>query len=185
MSGPWYGLWYGDSTLTPGSEKKRLLEQIRHWRDQLINLTRRNRLLYFKPTKASTLLVMEPALPDVVRRLDGDPRSGWSFFSPPELAEDEQDEGFAADVESRPERAINELVTQFSDPNQLHRTLRNLDRRANQEYLDKGIWILYLGLGMLVWHDDQIDEDVRSPLVLKPVLVSRETPRNPYRLTAV
>ena len=43
--------------------------------------------------------------------------------------------------------------------------------QIRKEYLDKGIWILYLGAGMLVWRDDERESDVKSPLVLKPVLV--------------
>ena len=166
------------------SQRNRLLEQIGRWRDQLINLTRRNRLLYFKPTKASTFLISEPALGQILRRLDNHQRLGWGFLMPAEPLETDSDEEPLGETEQPPERAADELFTQFSDPDLLQRTLRNLDRRANQEYLDKGIWILYLGVGMLVWHDEEMETDVKSPLVLKPVLISRETPRSPYRLTA-
>lgn len=164
---------------------ERLLEQIRLWRDQLLNLTRRNRLLYYRPTRASTLVLREPSMEALLRRLDKDTRLGWGFFIPGSEGDEdlELDLGDSSTSSASDVRADDELLTHFSEAAPLARALRNLDRRASQEYLDKGIWILYLGLGMLVWKDQ--DEEVRSPLILKPVLVTRETPRSPYRLTAM
>jgi very-short-patch-repair endonuclease len=49
-----------------------------------------------------------------------------------------------------------------------------LSRRAAQEFMDKGLWILYLGVGMLHWSDpaDGRTEFQDSPLLLVPVRVS-------------
>jgi very-short-patch-repair endonuclease len=47
----------------------------------------------------------------------------------------------------------------------------SLSRRATQEFMDKGLWILYLGVGMLHWSDpaDGRAEVQDSPLLLIPV----------------
>jgi very-short-patch-repair endonuclease len=46
-----------------------------------------------------------------------------------------------------------------------------LARRASTEFMDRGIWVLYLGIGMLRWSDpaDQRAEPQDSPLLLLPV----------------
>lgn len=46
-----------------------------------------------------------------------------------------------------------------------------LARRTSQEFMDKGLWILYLGVGMLHWSDpaDGRAEAQDSPLLLVPV----------------
>lgn len=63
--------------------------------------------------------------------------------------------------------------------------LRTLDRRTRQEFLDKGLWVLYLGLGMLRWTESDADnEPLLSPLVMLPVRLERSGAQAPYRLLA-
>ena len=135
-----------------------MLDQIDVWRKELINLARSNRLLYFKHTKSSTLeLACEPGRVDdvVARLLSG---GSWRFHFPPESHEPLQgeldsDEAqlFADDVPEVPES--DELITNKTDARTLGNALRLLDRRATQEFMDKGIWILYLAAGVLHWTD--------------------------------
>ena len=72
------------------------------------------------------------------------------------------------------------LLGRKPDEASLTTTLQTLQRRSEQEYLDKGLWVLYLGLGMLHW-DDQGSE-ARSPLALLPVAVSRPSPGAAYEV---
>ncbi len=51
--------------------------------------------------------------------------------------------------------------------------------------MDKGLWILYLAAGFLKWVDPDTKEEAASPLVLIPVQLHRENPREPYRLARV
>jgi hypothetical protein len=158
--------------------RDRVLAQIELWRRELVNLTRRNRLLNFRPSKSSTLeLVVEPdELSSVVEHVLAG--KFWRFFEPPEVAEGEE----------RPEQLMpnpGELITDKKDAGALLRTLRTLDRRATQEYMDKGLWILYLAAGLLRWIDPDTKEETSSPLVLVPVALLRDSPRAPYRLAKI
>ena len=76
----------------------------------------------------------------------------------------------------------DELVTSKTTARDLGNALRALDRRATQEFMDKGIWILYLAAGMLHWTDPDTGEQAESPLVMIPVQLFRENPREPYEL---
>lgn len=178
MSGP------DDNTTAPPDldprlqGRERVLAQIELWRRELVNLTRRNRLLNFRPSKSSTLeLVVEPdELSSIVEHLLSG--NSWRFFEPPETPEGEE----------RPEQLMpnpGELITDKRDSGSLLRTLRTLERRATQEYMDKGLWILYLAAGLFRWIDPDTKEATSSPLVLVPVALLRESPRAPYRLAKV
>ncbi len=151
--------------------KDRILQQIKAWREELINLSKRNRLLFFKHSKTSTLEIKMPASAAVISRLQTN-RRNWQFFMPP-------------DPELDPPRAPaeDELVTQKEDQQSLLATLKSLERRTAQEFMDKGLWVLYLGVGILRWVDPEEQSVAESPLWLVPIVIRRETPREPFRMS--
>lgn len=152
--------------------RKRVLQQIQRWREELVDLTRNNRLLYFRHTKTRTLEIESPQSTQVVEGLHG---SGWRFYFPSDDDTDDAD----------PAPSDGELVTQKRSAQELHRALRILDRRTSEEFMDKGLWVLYLGFGMLHWTDPEHEESAESPLLLIPVTLERESPRDPYTLRSV
>lgn len=168
--------------------RERVLAQIEVWRKELVNLARSNRLLHYRETRASTLGIVaeEDEVASIVERTLRGER--WTFFVPPDADEAENDEellntGFHAPAPEGFLPGPRELLTDKVDARSLTRTLQNLDRRANQEYMDKGLWILYLAAGLLRWIDPDTKDEVRSPLLLIPISLHRENPREPYRLT--
>jgi hypothetical protein len=158
--------------------RDRVLAQIEAWRKELVNLARSNRLLHYRDTKASTLAIVreEHELASIVNWLLAG--KAWRFFNPPD-PEDDPGNVDPDDLVAEPD----ELITEKKDQASLLRTLRTLDRRATQEAMDKGLWILYMAAGMLNWVDPDTDEESASPLILIPVTLHRENPREPYRMT--
>lgn len=74
---------------------KRVLEQLARWREDLINLSRTNRLVYFRRTKTSTLEIRSPLAGELLSRLSS--TRGVRIWEPPvELQPDLNDN--AADV---------------------------------------------------------------------------------------
>ena len=61
--------------------------------------------------------------------------------------------------------------------------LRNLLRRSTQEYLDRGLRILYLAVGSLEW-TDVAGQSYSSPLLLIPVQLVGNGPRELSHLRA-
>ncbi len=181
-----------DQTPQPAAsaaDRLRVLSQIEVWRKELINLARSNRLLYFRHTKSSTLeVVREPErVSEVVRELLAG--GVWHFHMPLELTAEREAAVEAEDWDAPlfPEEfpgvpAPDELITNKTEPRALQNALRLLDRRATQEFMDKGIWILYLAAGVLRWIDPDTEEIAESPLVLIPAALERENPREPYGL---
>lgn len=68
------------------------------------------------------------------------------------------------------------------DP-QISRGLKNLAKKAQDEFLDAGLWVLYVGLGMLHWTDVDGKEKA-SPLLLLPVRLEAVGAGKRWRLTS-
>lgn len=125
--------------------------------DELVNLSRVNRLLYFRHTKTASIEIEEPAGQAVIDRLkaSGDSANSWSFHLP--AAQQDPDETPPPRV-----RAPSELLVQDKDAKAIESALRLLERKTNQEFVNKGLWTLYLGLGMLDWVDPDDDKLVTA-----------------------
>ena len=141
---------------------------IRTWRDGLINLTGSNRLLNFRQSRTSVISVVRPAPQEVLSRLT---RGGAYHFRSlqPKNAGTEQDGGsppMPGDTPVPPP-AVDRLDTDKA-ADDLTAALRSLYRRSNQDYLDRGVWVLYLAFGALVWTDEDRSR-YTSPLLLVPV----------------
>ena len=69
--------------------ERRTREQVKRWREELINLSRTNRLVNFKHTRSTSLEIAAPAPTTVLARLGESGRdAGWQFFFPPEDGEE-------------------------------------------------------------------------------------------------
>ena len=136
--------------------------QVNAWRDALINLSRRQRVLYFKHTKTASLELLAPS-PKVLSGLHSS--SGVELV--PELAETG---GVLPLKGANSRRAV--AVVKGKNESALSRSVRTLTRSATTTFVDRGIWTLYAGLGMVTWVDDQNGEPVQSPLLLVPVKIA-------------
>jgi hypothetical protein len=166
--------------------------RIDEWKQKLIDPSRRNRLIYFRPSKSVTLTVSTPNAEIVFNRLVVQEKS-WKFWLPPaeqDKKDNTQDELFAnepletqalSSPKSTPKQ--DELVCSGATRTTLERTLTNIFRKARTDYQERGVRILYLAFGTLVWKDQEKSAEIRSPLVLCPVNLGRESARAPYVLS--
>jgi Protein of unknown function (DUF4011) len=151
--------------------------RIDDWRRRLIDLSWRNPLINFRARPTSSLTITSPSL----HALLSDParETPLGFYVPPEPPED--------DTEHEPPGPPrpDELVTTAESRARLERTLETLARRSNGEFEDKALRVLHLAAGFLEWEDAARREMTRSPLILVPVELKRDSPRDPYRLSFV
>src|ERR1043165_6117472 len=164
------------SSAPPPDGGQSLDGRVRAWlrkqRDDLINMSRRNRLLHFKHTKTSSLEITQPTPDEILRRLSRSAHGAWEFFPA------------TGDPTREPlQRTARELLVADKDADQLDKALGLLERKTNQEFVDKGVWVLYLGLGMLDWVESDDDDTVAaSPLLLFPGTIARDSLRESFRL---
>lgn len=149
---------------------------LRRWAEELVDLTRRNGLLYFRHTKTSSLEFSQDA-GEIERRLDG---RGWRFHLPAAPPEDEQERLLYRPQPVGPDELEVSLRPVRYGP-EIERTLKLIRGRALGEFLDTGIWVLYVGLGRLDWVD--VDgKAAQSPLYLVPVEITQEGGHRTWRL---
>ena len=168
-------------------QRQRTLDQLERWRQDILDLSRRNRLLYYRPLKTGSLEIISPEPAALVARLREHGDLGWSFEdytgeefadAEPPLAEEAHERDSQDDLTL--ENSTDLLVTDRHGASLL-RSLRSLARTAEQQYMDTGLWVLYLGIGLLHWVDvDGTEAD--SPIVLWPVAFERERPSAPFRM---
>ena len=166
--------------------------RIDEWKQKLIDPSRRNQLIYFRPSKSSTLTISTPDAETVFNRLVVQEKS-WKYWLPPadqDKKDNTQDNLFANEpletqVPSSPRSTPkqDELVCGEVTRTTLERTLKNIFRKAHTDYQERGVRILYLAFGTLIWKDKEKSDEIRSPLVLCPVDLGRESARAPYVLS--
>ena len=176
----------------PAATTGAVADQIVAWQRDLIDLTKKNRALHFTHSKAATLEITAPSLSAIANRLTSSTSVGWTFARLDDEAPDERSAdgtGEATGDEDRTPPAFPRpdggLRTTKATDRDLDRSLTNLARKATTELMDRGLSVLYVGLGMLRWrldNDGAAGDEIFSPLLLIPVTLDRPSPRDPYRL---
>lgn len=173
----------------------RVVEQVERWRDQLLDLSKGNPAINFRELRVGTLEVVNSEPAAVIAELQRAGERGIGFYSPPEPTEAEgsseitlPSDELASNQEISPgirrlaRQPEFELVTSKATASALRHSLTSLSRNTNQVFLEKGIWTLYLGYGMLEWRDPLTDDLLRSPLVFVPVKLTKDAVRASFRL---
>jgi Protein of unknown function (DUF4011)/AAA domain len=158
----------------------RIREQLARWRDDLLDMTGRNRLLRFRHERVTSFEITSPDAQTVIDRLVAGRSREWLMHIP-----DDGTTELRSIYEDDSEDSVATLRMEQSPPlprdGVLHTTKRTgkdvvagcagLSRKASQEWMDRGVWILYLGIGMLKWVDPgrPEGETQESPLLLFPV----------------
>ncbi len=136
--------------------------KIDEWKSQLLDLTRRNKLVSFKPTKSKSLPFEETDPTTIAAELDDD-RDLYLRRQPTD------------ETEAEPELAANELLPTRS-PDEAANSLSQIELKNKQFLRERGVDSLYLSLGMLRWYSvDYSDKANRSPLFLAPVELEEQT----------
>ena len=154
--------------------------RIGDWAERLLQLDRRNNLLYFKPGRSA--IGITDTTPDELDERLRRSRLGLEFpYAAPAKA---RRRGFA--TESDTNHTDDAVIypgdmTTDCEPTDLQRRLRNLQRKDREWEEEQGLNVLFLAPGFLNWVDED-GEKARSPLLLIPCDLERESPRDPFRL---
>lgn len=149
-------------------------KKIEEWKNKLLDLGKRNRLINYRDTKRSNLRINKPSIFDL-----------WKHIvineSPLEFPyyDDEQIGIFENDSED----TLNRFVVTNQSVKDQQKTLRNLRDKAKIAIQEQGVNILYLSFGFLRWREDN-NSDIYflSPLILVPVTLTLESITSPFIL---
>lgn len=169
----------GWSTVVDDEQMRSALEA---WRKRLIDLTRRNQLIKFKPQQRSVLRLIDPTIPETLAALvDAEAR----FRIRGTELEEEDGHGPADDdtVRGPGSRVLSSGISSVwrtsATEARSATALKGLKRKADEHFLERGISVLHLAVGLLHWKDID-DTELLSPLLLVPVSLhsrgARSTP---------
>jgi superfamily I DNA and/or RNA helicase/very-short-patch-repair endonuclease len=160
--------------------------RIEDWKSRLMDISKRNRLLYFKSSKRGTLSISQPDMVTIYNKLLLRKKK-LEFWMPPETPEINEEtlelksDLYPFTVDFKPK--TTQIVCKTKNRKDLERTLKNLNRRSCSDYREKGVRVLYATFGKLVWKEAQSSEEVRSPILLVPIMLSRESVRDPFSIS--
>ncbi|MEI8349821.1 MAG: DUF3320 domain-containing protein [Candidatus Omnitrophota bacterium] len=162
--------------------------QIEEWKKRLIDLTRRNQLVFFNSTKKSTIEIKHPSFEDVFSSLFNEKK--FSVWLPPKddennkLSDSEKEDLFNSSPADDDEYNLrdNELAFVLSERKETERRIKSIYRKASSDYLEKGIRTSIVAFGLLWWKEKDSHEEVCSPLLLYSVEILQATPEEPYKI---
>jgi very-short-patch-repair endonuclease len=176
---------------TSASIPASVVRALEEWRKKLVDLTRRNRLIYFRPSKTSTLKLLEPDLDAIYHRLAVQEQA-WDLLYPEDLDErdDHAEDPPALAIVTQPKQRVrprrpNELKLEPVAAGRAEVALRNIYRRFRTDFEERGVRILYIAAGILEWEDVEKGDRVKSPVLLIPCGLERTSVLEPFRLTSV
>lgn len=154
------------------------------WKTRLLDLSKRNRLLYFREFKRSSVRIIDPTADLIFQTIVQEERKlTFAQRSTVQLAFDASTELVdIAEVQNTSPLRSGEIRTNQSDES-LGTTLYNLRSRMRSALEEQGVNILFLAFGILKWYEaTQSTELVRTPLILVPVELDRASVKLPYTL---
>ncbi len=146
----------------------------KQWERRLLDLSMKNALLHFSPTRSVLHIVSHSA--DAT--LDALTEQGELVLAPAMTRADVKTH-FGASGEARAMRELigvenaSGILRTFADENVLHETVARLIKRNKEADEESGTKILYLALGFLKWYAREDGGEHYAPLVLQPIVLKK------------
>lgn len=165
-------------------------KKIDSWKQKLLDLTKRNKMINFRETKSKSL-PLHGTTPGELSSLLFDGENLFVYRPDPEPDEKEKSDEDIDEGGEQQDQEESENEWQYLDKNEVGSTrerdtietsLYRLFLKQKEKMREKGVDTLYISLGMLNWYEaEHSDEQLKSPLVFIPVSLERETNSDPNR----
>ncbi len=167
-----------DLTRTQSLKLKEEPSKCKQWERRLLDLSMKNTLLNFSPTKGVEHLCATD--PDSL--LDALSQNGDTLIAPAtregaEIAKKAPKFGISKEIGKLRELISIEtrsgILRSYSDENALIERVGGLIRKNKEAYEESGTKILYIALGFLRWYTREDGAEHYAPLVLQPVTLKK------------
>ena len=166
-------------------------KQLQTARERLLDLTLRNRLLNFRPSKRRTIQVVDEipkevfdilVLKERVMRFEPSEQPVEAILSLSEEDKESELMPWLQDTETAYHHTDRLLQTNLVRE-ELQKRLYYVHHQAHSVFEEQGYSVLYLALGFLKWHDrENTEKFYLAPLILIPVELERQKVRTQFRL---
>ena len=148
------------------------------WKNRLLDLSKRNKMLCYRDTKRAGLRITAPSMSKLWSSLVL--HEGKLTFPLPDIQADQLDESGAR----RAAAPAKDDVVCNQTPDERQKTLKSLRGKAKSFQEEQGVNALYLGFGLLHWKEASARSKVlTAPLVLVPVSLECESLTKPFALS--
>jgi very-short-patch-repair endonuclease len=144
------------------------------WKNKLLDLGKRNKLLYFKQVKRNSLEIEEPIPEDLFNFLSN--QNGTLEFPTwsQNFEEDDNNDSIITKGDIKPIGGARDVM----------RTLKSLHSKTKIAREEQGINILYLTIGLLDWYESEFSSVMfQAPLILIPITLTKEDVSSPYKMS--
>lgn len=163
--------------------REKVFQKIEMWKKRLLDLTRRNRLLFFKASRTTTVNIIFPSVEEIFNLLIV---KGHSMIFPiPKRERQLLLEGIST---SNSKEAIKDDFKpgdlEVDAPvRELQVKLYRIRREWKTWQEEQGVHTLFLAVGMLHWYESEDSQDeCLAPLILIPVGLEKEGLEKPYTI---
>lgn len=154
-------------------ERRQVVEAARiRWIDRLIDRSRRNRLLFFRPLKVRTVELNQEETTRALQALSGEPVPVNRIFGATELVHGEGDEELIADIEAVDEADLGVV-----------RRLQEIQKRGDEDFEERGLQTVYLAFGMASWKAEDEGRPYEAAVIMLPIVVEGRGRRISIRAT--
>lgn len=159
--------------------------KIETWKNKLLDLGRRNRLINYRDTKRSNLRIIKPDIFTLWESFVINEKPLVFPYIEDDIEDAEQPDNSVRSIsnkKSEEKLSSNSVITNQSLKEQ-QKTLRSIREKAKTVIEERGVNVLYLAFGFLKWFEsDHSKQPLKSPLILVPVSITWESINAPFIL---
>lgn len=169
------------------------------WADLLLDTGKRNNLINFKDTRASTVEVLLPSSDALFEKVDG--TTSFEVFDPKIIEEDDMEESpvpdqlrievpKAVDASSGKSTFLAQFSGKIKRQNQILlynaatnplTAVKNIDKKAREFIEETGVNVAYMVFGFIHWKESDSSSYVfRAPILLVPIQLEQASAVEPY-----
>lgn len=177
-------------------------KKLEKWANLLLDTGKRNNLINFKDTKASTVEIVMPSAETLFEKVDSS--ASFEVFDPKIVDDENEDyrdivpsdsESGEAEGEKKPEklnrkeyietyssriRKASQILLYNSNVNPVN-ALKNIDKKAREHIEETGVNVAYIAFGFIHWKESENSQYVfRAPVLLAPITFSNESAVSPW-----
>ena len=169
------------------------------WAELLLDIGKRNNLINFKDTKASTVEVLFPPSDKLFEKAAGG--TAFEVFDPKIIEEDDPEESsdpeqlqIEVSEQSYSSGRKAEFLAQYSGKIKRHNQIlpynaainpltavKNIDKKAREFIEETGVNVAYMAFGFVHWKESASSNEVfRAPILLVPIQLEQASAVEPY-----
>ena len=170
---------------------KTIEKRLEHWKSKLIDLSKRNKMINFRPTKRTSIHIIDELPTEIfkiviVHRIPLDfldfesLENSNAYTSADEIASTEYVRQDSTDLA---ERYIDNFLQTNLDQKTLNENLYRIYLKSRSSMEEQGYNTLFLALGILEYYESEnSQEKMRAPILFLPVELKRKSVRSSFQL---